>query len=232
MRFFSSTFSLSPSLHPSELVTGKIIGRGGFCTVHEITSIRLNDARRSSWGFGGNRSNPRRGNGNVSDTNSELDDTHSGSDLSLREYMAANCNKGGTPRYVLKRVAEEHLYNSKVTFLKGTVDLAMEMKFLTALRHPNIMTLRGVAAVTPFQEGYYLVMDKLTETLPKRIKKWSTTDRQTKGITGVFVGGKKKVSSLMIDRLCVAYSIANAVNFLHLRQIIYRDLVSNPMTMT
>lgn len=181
------------------------------------------DARRPSWGFGGKK---KRGKQEYQYPESMVDDTISGSDLTVREFMAATATKGGSPRYVIKRVAEEHVYNNKVTFLKGTVDLAMETKFLVNMRHPNIMDLRGVSAAGPFQEGYYLVMDRLHETLPKRIKKWSTTDRQCKGITGAFVGGKKKVQTLLIDRLFVAYSVANAMNFLHSRNVIYRDLVS------
>lgn len=150
---------------------------------------------------------------------------HGGTDMSQKEYMSYRATRGGQVRYVVKTVAEEWIYQNRVTFLKGTIDLAMEAKFLCTLQHPNIMELRGLAEGGPFKENYFLVMDKLSDTLPKMMKLWTTRDRQCKGITGTFVGGKKKITALMVDRMRSAFDISNALAYIHNKGLVYRDLV-------
>lgn len=212
-----------PRFSSGEVYTGRIIGRGGFCTVKEITSIRSATKKRSF--FQQRRpSNASASGRSTKSSHHSIDQSVSGVNMSVKDYMAYNCNKGGSPRYVIKQVAEEWIYSNRITYLKGTIDLAMESKFLSSLQHPNIVELRGLSDGGLFQEGSFLVMDKLVETLPKRLKKWMTIDRSCKGITGAFVGGKKKQVNLLINRLKTCFNIANALNYLHGLGIIYRDL--------
>jgi len=49
-------------------------------------------------------------------------------------------------------------------------------------------------------------------------------ERRTQGITGFFTGGDKKVKRLLADRLQAAYDIADAMSYLHSKNIVYRDL--------
>jgi serine/threonine protein kinase len=129
------------------------------------------------------------------------------------------------PRYVVKRVALELKHSDKITFLKGTVDLAMEAKFLSALGdHAHIIELCGVARDGPFKEGYFIVLEKMTEILTRRIKKWMDIDRTCKGITGVFTGSKRKIQELLVVRLEAARDIASAAAHLHKNNVIFRDL--------
>ena len=56
-------------------------------------------------------------------------------------------------------------------------DLALEAEFLASLNHPHIMKLRGVAfdGTSGFETGptgYFLIIDRLFETLTDRIKRW------------------------------------------------------------
>jgi len=129
-------------------------------------------------------------------------------------------------KYVLKRVAAEYQREDKITFLKGTVDLAMEAHYLSALHHPNIIALVGMSAAEPHhEEGYFILVEKLVETLTKRFTRWTTMDRACKGITGILVGSKKKVAKLFKQRMDAAYGIAAGGNYLHQQRIIFRDLV-------
>mmetsp|Transcript_3958 Transcript_3958/g.6615 ORF Transcript_3958/g.6615 Transcript_3958/m.6615 type:complete len:417 (-) Transcript_3958:1481-2731(-) len=212
-----------------EIVTGRIIGRGGFCTVKEITAIRSPNKKRSAMmrqqrrKSGGSSWNLRK---SKQKTQQEtiMDMSHNGIEMSVKEYMAYAAAKGGKTKYVVKQVAEEWIYQNRITFLKATVDLAIEAKYLSSLNHPSIIELRGVSESGPFAEGYFIVLDRLTDTLPGKLKKWMTIDRQCKGITGAFVGGKKKESLLFINRMETAFGVADALNYIHSKKLVYRDL--------
>ena len=56
-------------------------------------------------------------------------------------------------------------------------DLALEAEFLGTLSHPNIVRLRGlthsgVAGFGAGPAGYFLIIDRLFETLDRRIERW------------------------------------------------------------
>lgn len=144
---------------------------------------------------------------------------------STREYLARRlwANAG---KYVVKEVEPELYYSDRITFLKGVIDLALETKYLASLSHPHVLKLRGVSKNSPFEElGYFVILDRLEETLSKRLTSWMQRKRATRGITGAITGGKAKVDKLFTERLLVAYDIAEAMDYLHGRRIIYRDLV-------
>lgn len=226
--FDDAKFQKLTRFHQSEVQTGRIIGRGGFCTVKEVVSIRSADKKRSKMMWAGRRkSGGSRMNITAPKKNQErLDMSYNGVEMSVKEYMTYSANRGGKTRYVIKAVAEEWVYQNRLTYLKGTVDLALEAKYLSTLAHPHIIELRGISQNGPFTEGFFLVLDRLNDTLPTMLKKWMTTDRQCKGITGAFTGGKKKIAALFLDRMKAAYGIANALNYLHSLNLVYRDLVS------
>eukprot|EP00542_Grammatophora_oceanica_P015018 CAMPEP_0194036986 /NCGR_PEP_ID=MMETSP0009_2-20130614/9362_1 /TAXON_ID=210454 /ORGANISM="Grammatophora oceanica, Strain CCMP 410" /LENGTH=501 /DNA_ID=CAMNT_0038678971 /DNA_START=162 /DNA_END=1667 /DNA_ORIENTATION=+ len=253
--FKPDSASKLPRFDYSELTLGRTIGRGGFCTVTEITAIRspVPGGKKATWLFrkkksrtpsdrnltapdspssrksssknGNNNNNPNPlGGPDSSYHNGVIDETINGTDRSSKEYMSYRAVHRGQAKYVIKRVAEEWEYQNRITFLKGVIDLAMETKFLNSVNHPNIIEPRGFAEGGAFQPGYFIVLDRLHETLPKKIKTWTTTDRQCKGITGVFVGGKAKVAKLITDRLRVAFDVASALHYMHSMNIVYRDL--------
>jgi len=140
-----------------------------------------------------------------------------------KEYITAESKRfrrrGG--RYVLKSVSKE---TDKITYMKGNVDIAMEAKFLQALNHPNIIDLVAISLEKPCTAGFFLVLEKMTETLTQRIKSWMDKERLYKGVLGAFTGGKKKEQDLYIDRIAASYDIASGLFYLHSKNIVFRDL--------
>jgi serine/threonine protein kinase len=130
-------------------------------------------------------------------------------------------------RYVVKQLSPELQHGDKINFLKGTVDLAMETRFLASLDHENVISLHGVSSKGAFSEGYFIVLEKVTETLGKRVKTWMDMDRRCKGITGVFTGSKKKLLRLDSERISASHDLAVGMQYLHDRKIVFRDLVSS-----
>merc|ERR1712176_874358 len=118
----------------------------------------------------------------------------------------------------------------------ATADLVVEGMFLASLSHPNIIKVRGLPEggvkslmTDNRQHGYFLVLDRLFDTLSERIYgDWSSKEE--------IMGLKKKLFRLpnwkqkkrrkqhLTVRLKVAFDICGAIKFLHSKSIIYRDL--------
>lgn len=245
---------LVPKFSDREISTGGIIGRGGFCVVRDIDKIRVphrSNSFRSNKSSGtamvDASSVPVRGFGGIFGLCSkarDLDDlSYSGKSVDgslhselggkdvddtkayryTREYVAQRSKKtrrnGG--RYVLKSVNKEV---DKITYMKGNVDIAMEAKFLSVLNHANIIDLVGVSRSKPCTPGYFLILEKMTETLGSRIKRWMDRERMCQGIFGHLSGGKRKEAELYHERIAASYDIANGLYYLHSKNIVYRDL--------
>ena len=154
-----------------------------------------------------------------------LDNTSKRSAYSAVEHTRSNIailskksgRKGG--RFALKQVLPNGLDN--FAYLKGLVDLSMEAKFLAALDHPNIIALCGMSTRGP---AHFIVIERLRETLSARFKTWMKIDRQCKGITGAITGSKRKKVALYETRIAVAYNMAQAMAYLHEKNIAFRDL--------
>ena len=129
-------------------------------------------------------------------------------------------------RYVMKQISSDLKRSDKINFLKGTVDLAMETRFLASIQHENVISLRGISNNGAFSDGYFIILERLNETLGQKVKGWMDMDRQCKGITGVFTGSKKKAHKLQMERISAAYDLAAAMEYLHQKDIVFRDLVS------
>lgn len=220
-----------PKIDIRSLKLGKVIGRGGFCVVQEVKNFgsRRTSARElrqshssSHTGLRDGRDASTTGSGSAGSTGDwasnhdrQLDDSRSvGEGQSPRQM-----EKG--KKYVVKRLMDG--LPDKITFLKGTVDLAMESKFLSTLNHNNIIKIYGASGMGPFHEGFFLVLEKMEEILTKRIKKWGDIERQCTGITGIF-GSKKKLAAIGSQRTTAALEMAKGTSYLHENRIVFRDL--------
>ena len=184
---------------------GRLLGQGGFCLVHDVT-ITLPEQRQSN-----GKSN------NDGDNNSSTS----------QDY----CVKFLKPSILTERRK----------FARGIADLAIEAHFLATLNHPHILKIRGVTegielfqATSPqltnqpgIDGGYFLLLDKVHMTLDRKIEvTWkSATEkynsflwRTTHDLRGVKRRGVKT------ERLDVALQLAQAMQYLHQHNIVYRDL--------
>jgi len=229
-----------------DLILGRVIGRGSFCVVRECShssflstiargenvlsqkrrnksteksGFRLGDFGRH---FTGRRKRKNGSNESLLGTCSSS--VGSNNPESRNRSTRRLSTKSNRARYAVKQLSPELKRLDKINFLKGTVDLAMETRFLALLDHENIICLIGVACNGAFSDGYFIVLEKLNETLGKRVKVWMDMDRQCKGITGVFTGSKKKAQRLQSERISAARSLVAGMDFLHQRNIVFRDL--------
>lgn len=171
-----------------------MLGTGGFSVVTEVKSVDLD----------------------------EIYDTDAAT-AELRAQFAATVRSGG--KFVLKMLRndlaeEEHE--------KGVTDLAIEAKVLQILSHPHIITMRATAQSDPRRSRYFVVLDRLTMTLERKFNLWRRIVGENTGYWVPFYGyccSKDIVLHMnWRDRLHSAADIASALNYLHRKNTIYRDL--------
>jgi serine/threonine protein kinase len=172
-------------LHRNEIQVGKLLGKGGFSEVYHVEGIDLNSA-------------------------CELDSEQQ----SLREQLQLSSQEDAESQFVIKHLRPE-LVSQRTKFNNAAADLVLEAKFLSSLDHPNIIKMRAWAAdgIASFGDGshdsYFLLLDRLDETLAHRISRWRAEPRATPQVSA---------------RLSCATQIASALSYLHSNNIMYRDL--------
>jgi serine/threonine protein kinase len=147
--------------------------------------------------------------------------------------------------YAVKLVREDIPSDKKKRV--AVVDMASEAKLLSALSHPNIIQIRGILGYVERPDGRYgIIMDKLRLTLQEQIQTWSQLNKEenfTKGVPTprpllehvpkwmlVRQQEKEKLqlyqkqNEFFLDRLDACCDVAQAMQYLHSKRIIYRDL--------
>jgi hypothetical protein len=94
--------------------------------------------------------------------------------------------------------------------------MATETRFLSDIEHPNIIKMRAIARCDPFSEEYFIAMDRLYDTLEKRLKTWEGRMARTSGMAGRLNDRKgTKAAALYEERIVKAFDLAAAVDYLH-----------------
>jgi serine/threonine protein kinase len=145
--------------HRSEIVTGQVLGRGGFSVVVEIVRFQLSP---------------------------EISERCTVAEQRVREQYAAvalcdEANENVLPRYCIKHL-QERLLQSPKDFACAASDLAVEAAFMSTLDHEHILSVRGLpmdglqAWGDGQHDGYFIVMDRLLGgTLDQRILDWQNS---------------------------------------------------------
>lgn len=149
----------------------------------------------------------------------EVDEGHYQVDTAKR-LMSKRCFRRGHARYAIKRL-DPNL--SEVDRVRGMIDMAIEAKFLKVLWHPNLVKMRGTSAGDLLNKDSFIILDRLQETLDKRIKSWREEKKHCKGIFG-FGGDKEAKQVLKLERLVVIYDLTSALAYMHQNKLVYRDI--------
>jgi len=198
----------------NELTLGKHLGSGGYADVYEIKGFRLNEDRQE----------------HMTSTQNTARDF-------LKQHVARRRLIGKKqPRYAVKFLQEKLVHNDK-GFKIAAMDLASEQTILTDIEHPNILKIRGWGAdgIHGYQkqlrhDGYFLILDCLKESLEERIRTWKKYDRQLTDpswLQSILTDEAKrdlKRRDFLAQKLQVGHDICCALEYLHEKGLIYRDL--------
>jgi hypothetical protein len=192
---------LNPSSHyrKTELQLGRVLGRGGFCVVSEVTKITLGESESHS--------------ANGEGVEKIRDEHQIHNFVQDRGFMETHCVRQGKDcRYAIKRLQEASAKDTQ-TFINGVVDLALEARFLSVIRHPNIIKMRGMGMDSPFDFKFFVVLDRLYDIMSTRLTKWKK--QLPKGMSKLMDRGGKKELAFWVERCTVCYDLACALKHLH-----------------
>jgi hypothetical protein len=130
-----------------------------------------------------------------------------------RSFMAKFCIRDKKDaRYAIKRLQESAMKDPQL-FTNGVVDLAVEARFLSVIRHPNIIKMRATSTGTPFTSSYFVILDRLYDTLTTRLAKWKKN--KFTGVKKLLDRQGKKEMAFWLERVTVAYDLSCALKYLH-----------------
>ena len=199
--------------HRDEIITGPILGKGGFSQVMEIVAFSL-----------------------IPEISQQC--TLEEQELRMQYASSVFDSSLGKHRYCIKHLQEKivrgsHRRASSSTsssssppndeFQLAATDLFMESVTLSILQHENIVSLRGLPIhglqswKTGLYDSYFIVMDQLSTTLDKRIEEWKiaqTSSTVTSAVT----------ATILQEKVQCAYQLALALQYLHSNRLLYRDL--------
>lgn len=197
----ASTF---PKFDKQQLNLGKVLGKGGFSTVYEVREVQVVDSS--------------------CETKTTTDECQFIADHCLRESERTHYKNGGDARYAIKLLSPEVVADNG-KFIQGIIDMATETRVLSDTEHPNIVKVRAFAHVSPFHDEYFIMMDRLYDTMESRITKWAKKVKQNSGLGGRMFDRKGlKKKKLWEDKIMAAFDLSSALGYLHGRKIVYRDL--------
>ena len=129
-----------PRFDSEEIERGPLLGKGGFSGVKEVMGIQLHNHSNND------NNNDNNINNNDKNNNNNKDHHHNFHDLDVddevhyeldtaKEHMAKKCLRAGSARYAIKKLKPEL---QDIDRARGALDLAIEIKYMSVIWHPNI----------------------------------------------------------------------------------------------
>ena len=208
----------APVLCSDEIVVGPELGRGGFCTVSAVRRVELTpDAPCDKELILTQTEVEARG---------RLAHSFRGYEKAHYSYRhvpgqpqpVADPTDQKPPRIALKRLKSSL---NKKRYEIGLNDLTSEVTLLASLgnSHPNVISLHAIGFNDPSSRRIsFAVLDQLRSTLKNKLYMW----REARGL-GLFIT-RQALNDLWLERMVVLQRVASAVEFLHSRGVIHRDL--------
>lgn len=205
-RFLASSKFVTPNnnlpcFDRNEIVLGKLLGSGGFSHAYELKEIC-----------------PCNRNRNLAENEKNR----------IKFIENSKKRQKGKAKYVVKLMKEKFLDNPRKFRHAGT-DLIIEAHFLASLSHPNIISIRGLALggssaySAGANDGFFLILDRIEETLDQRIERWAKQIKRYKNPLFRKIN-PGMLELLFLGRLQVGRDISSALEYLHSNSLIYRDL--------
>lgn len=190
-----------PTLSREEVQVGALLGEGAFSVVHEVKGLKL-----------------------------KIDSAavHSNEMQELRKDLVQSVYKeevmyhgrATDASYAIKFL-RRGLVKTPKGFYQAALDLSREIAIMSRLEHPHILSIRAVSrggtaifAETGHFDSYFVVTDRLSDTLQQRIKEWRTSPAYH----------TMETTPKTIMKTQYMHQLALALAFLHEKRICYRDL--------
>ena len=127
-----------PVFRFDEIVSGSMLGVGGYSGVKEIEAFNLSDEnaeeKKKKSQKGGNKRKSLPDDILKHIMGEKVDEPHYDV-TTARSFMSENCVRFESSRYAIKKLKPEL---GPVDRARGAIDLAIEIKFLSVIWHPNI----------------------------------------------------------------------------------------------
>lgn len=130
-------------------------------------------------------------------------------------------------KYALKKIRDDLPQDVRV---RAAADLLIEAALLSGVRHPNIIELKEMSRhpnhQNPIYSPLFLVIERLSETLEQRIRRWNSADNSQNGLSknSILKDMGNKVALHASEKLRIIKSLASGLAFMHEHKVIHRDI--------
>lgn len=228
-----------------EVKLGKLLGTGTFSTVYELQ--RLTSSSQSSKNNSSSNdeeqlegfalySNIRKTFHNKPKrvvTRSSNKALYTNDQGRRRRQELLESVENDTRKYAVKQLKQASMSNPK-KFAHAAADLFIEAQILTEINHENIISIHGWAAggFSAYETGHYdaffILIDRLQETLQDRIDRWRVERKTAEASTNNMKPQHQGQQEYITRTLTVATQVASALHYLHTeKRIVFRDLKPN-----
>jgi len=196
-------FNSIPEIPKWDLIIQGHLGKGSFSDVFEVSCEGGRLLNAKAGGAGSERKPPNRKR------------LTRGRSHSLNEMATIGAVSPGDRLVLAMKCLRPKIRSNFDQFAIGAKDLVHETAILANLDHRHIIKLHGRAAGSitnafALNSSYFILLDKMSESLQDRIDSWKRTEEVLKG------PGMKQLEP--------ALSIADAMSYLASKNIVFRDL--------